>query len=467
MFDDEQWNDYLARCDCLSLTANRYVRDSWEKPSRMVGTHAKENVVSFVPSRKLRGKTYSTESRSAERSFLTLCEFNDDVLVALDQPDPVQIYKTIKNSRKRWSSYTPDALILTRAGPRVVEVKTADKVSELLRNNPEDWQKSEDDQFVFKPAYEAFEKLGIQHVVYVYDSADRYLIENLDLLLLARNRAASLPFDEERLRKVLRGAYAVSLQELMKALDLEEVTPLVHAIDRGLLAADLKHQRILDLENCLVSSNQKLLEHAIELFHERQIYRDGLVQSEKIEYVPTLAAAERALYQLDRVRSGESGRSIRRWRQKIEDGRRNNLNDFQSLIPKTHLRGNRTLKIPTVVETCLMDFLLDTFIKAQGLSIYRGYKQYEALAKESHPEFRPVSRQTFSCRLNRIPGEIVGQARGGATEKLMQWRPQPHRKSATSKLLLRGSWLRWIIIWLISFWCCFHGLAKFISKGLG
>lgn len=425
MFDDEQLNGYLAKYDNFSETAERYVRDSWEKPSRMVGAQAKENVVSFVPSRKLRGRTYSTESRSPERAFLTLCEFDDDVLVALDQPDPVQIYKTIKNGSKRWSSYTPDALILTQAGPRVVEVKTADTVSNLVKSNPEDWYKSDDDQIVFKPAYDAFDKLGIQHVVYVYNSADRYLIENLDLILLARNRAASFSLDESRLRRVLRESFAVNLQDLMKALDLEDVTPLVHAIDRGLLAADLKRQRLLDLENCLVSLNESLLNQAIELSHERQIYRDGLAQSEDIESVPTLAAAERAIYQLEQVRSGASNRSIRRWKQQIEVGRTINLSDFQSLIPKNHLRGNRNRKIPTVVEMCLMDFLLDTFIKAQGLSIYRGYKHYEALARESHPEFRAVSRQTFSNRLKRIPGEIVGQARGGNRKANAMAAPTP------------------------------------------
>jgi transposase InsO family protein len=413
MFDDEQLDGYLARYDNLPETADRYVRASWEKPSRMVGTHAKDNLVSFVPSRKLRGGTYSTESRSPERAFLTLCEFNDEVLVALDQPDPVQIHKTIKNGSKRWSSYTPDALILTPGGPRVVEVKAAETVAKLLKRYPDDWEGSDDNQVVFKPAYNAFAKLGIQHVVYVYSSADRYLIENLDLILLARHHAASVSLDENRVRSVLEDAFAVSLHELMKELDLTEVTPLVHAIDRGLLAADLKRHRIVDLENCLVSLNENLLEQAIELINEQQIYRDGLVQSEGIELVPTLAAAERALYRLEQVQSGISSRNVRRWKRLIELGQHSNLSDFQSLIPRQHLRGNRSRKLPTVVEECLMDFLMGTYIKAQGLSRYRGYKQYEARAQESHPQFRAVSFQTFLIKLKRIPGEIFGQARGG------------------------------------------------------
>lgn len=413
MFDEEQLNGYLAGCKNLSLTAARYINDSWQNPSRMVGTHARENVVSFVPSRKLMGRTYSTESRSPERAFLTLCEFNDDVLVALDQPDPVQINKTIKNGSKRWSSYTPDALILTRSGPRVVEVKPASAVAKFLESNPDDWHESEKGEIVFKPALEAFADLGIQHVVYVYKAEDRYLIENLNLILLARDCETSLSLNEKLLQEVLRGSFAVSIAELMNKLGMEDVTPLVHAVDRGLLAADLKQQRIVDLENCLVSLNKDVLEHAIEFVNERKIYRDGLAKTEDIELVPTLDAAEKALYRLEQVRSGILNRNVRRWKRLIEVGQTRNLSAFQSLIPRQHLSGNRSPKIPTVVEKCLKDFLLNTFIKAQGLSIYRGYKQYQALAKESHPEFRAVSRPTFAARLERIPAEIVGRARGG------------------------------------------------------
>lgn len=62
MHTENELHNYLYRSGYnLSLTTIDYIRQSWINPSRMVGAYAQSNVVSFVPSRKLNGKTYSTE----------------------------------------------------------------------------------------------------------------------------------------------------------------------------------------------------------------------------------------------------------------------------------------------------------------------------------------------------------------------------------------------------------------------
>lgn len=413
MFSENEIYEYIYTKHTLSATAADYVLQSWRNPSRMVGTHAKNNVVSFVPIKKLKGSTYSTESRLPERGFLTLCEFDDDVLCPLDQPDPIQIQRTRKNGTKYWSGYTPDAVILTRKGPRVVEVKPEDVVEDFLINRAADWQRNESGNIIYKPAFEAFAQLGLEHVVYVYKHEDRFLIENLDVILLAREHDFVDSLNEIRLKKIMNDSFAMTLHDLMVKLGLTNVTSLILAVDRGLLAADLKQHRLIDAKNCLVSLNNDLLEHAIELRNKQRVYWDGLAESSDLKSIPRLSSAEHALKKLEKIESGKSSRSVRRWKSQIRDGVVGGLSEFQSLIPLTHLSGNRERKIPAVVDKFLTDFLLNDFIQKQGLSIYRGYKQYQDLALEEHPQFNPVSRQTFTTRLNQIPAEIIGFARGG------------------------------------------------------
>jgi transposase InsO family protein len=413
MFSENETHEYLYVQHKLLATASDYVLECWKNPSRMVGTHAENNVISFVPSKKLNGSTYSTESRLPERAFLTLCEFDDDVICALDQPDPIQIQRTRKNGTKYWDGYTPDAVILTRNGPRVVEVKPEDVVQDFLINRAADWQRSEFGDIVYRPAQEAFAKLGLEHVVYVYKHQDRFLIENLDVILLAREHGVVELLDERHLKKLMSNTFALTLRDLMAKLRLTDITPLVLAIDRGLLAADLKQHRLIDAGNCLVSLNGDLLAHAIELCNKQRVYWDGLAESWDLKLMPRLSSAEHALKKLKKIEEEKSSRSIRRWKNQIKIGVANNLSEFQSLIPMSHLCGNRNRKIPAVVDEFLTEFLLKEFISKQGLSIYRGYKQYEDLAIESHPQFRPVSRQTFTKRLDQIPAEVIGYARGG------------------------------------------------------
>ena len=418
MATENELNDYLLRGGHnLSNVAMEYIRCCWDRPSRMVGTEADGNMVSFVPSRKLDGRTYSTESRSPERAFLILCEFDDDVLFALDQPDPIQIQRTYKNGVKRWGSYTSDSLVLSKSGPRVVEVKAASDIAKYLVNNPDDWKRCESGEIVYRPAREAFAKLGLLHVVYVYNQSDRFLVDNLDLMLLARGHEEVQIVDEKRLKNVMRKAFAMTLYELWIKLKLSSMTPLIHAIDRGLLMADLKQSRLSDAKNCLVSLNADLLEHAIELHNKNKVYWDGLAGSSDLKKIPTLNSAEKAIEKLKKIDSEPSSRNIRRWKQKIKAGAESNLSEFQSLIPLDHLRGNRMRKIPTVVDELLMDYLLDTFIKRQGLSLYRGYIDYTERALRAHPQFRPVSRRTFTRRFEQIPGEVIGAARGGKRQR--------------------------------------------------
>ena len=110
MHTENELHDYLivAATTCRWLPSNTFARvgsihQGWW------GTHAQKQCDFLCAQPKTQWQTYSTESRSPERAFLTLCEFDEDVICALDQPDPIQIQQTIKNGIKRWGGYTPEA----------------------------------------------------------------------------------------------------------------------------------------------------------------------------------------------------------------------------------------------------------------------------------------------------------------------------------------------------------------------
>ena len=75
MFKEIEFRRYCTFEQQLSKEAINYIQMVRENPpSRMVGTHAKRNIVSFYPSQKM-GHTISTESRGPEKSFAILCEY--------------------------------------------------------------------------------------------------------------------------------------------------------------------------------------------------------------------------------------------------------------------------------------------------------------------------------------------------------------------------------------------------------
>ncbi|MDO6423056.1 integrase catalytic domain-containing protein [Saccharophagus degradans] len=394
----EAGKDYLTGC---------YMGDG----ARLVGTHARRNIVSWVPSEKLNDKTFSTESMGPERALNTLMQFKKHVLWYGDQPEPVDVIRTIKNSRKRRGTYIGDGIALSTFGPSVYEAKTKSKIEELLEENPNDWLRNENGEVIYKPARDAFSKLGIKHKVFVYSSEQQVHIANLNQILWAR-QSHHVSIDPQMLNKVMRNKFAVTLEELRGLLKLDSITPLIKAIDTGLLFIDIENQLIGDTENCLVSTTKPLLEHAVEIRKKNLVYQKGFASSKDVELVPTLKSAEKALEKLNAIKEGKSSRSVRRWKVQIKEGEKKGLSPFQSLIPKYH-RCGKSRKLNIKVEKFLMDYLLNDFIYRQGMSFYRGHCDYYFLAEGKHPEFEPVTRKTFTLRYYTIPPEIAAEARGG------------------------------------------------------
>lgn len=110
MLKDFDLEGYLERQQGLTLKGRDFTQKTAESPSRMVGEYARKNVVGFPYSEKA-GVTLSIESRGPEGGFFDLCEYEEDVILPLDQVEPITIMKTDKNRKLRPYSYTADALV--------------------------------------------------------------------------------------------------------------------------------------------------------------------------------------------------------------------------------------------------------------------------------------------------------------------------------------------------------------------
>lgn len=397
----------------LHPRAKQYIQATrTSAPSRMVGTHAKSNLVSWRISAKTR-LSVSLESRSAETAFFILSEYDDNVLELWEQPEPIKIRRHDRNGRQRAYSYTPDFLLLTKTGPCLIEVKTESSVEELIKKIPLDWISKEDGEVAFTPAERVFNEIGLNYRVFVYSNHLRYRVANTELILQARS--SDQPYSDicDKVESALRERCVWTLDELRRSLGLNDFTSLVRLIDKGEIAADLDESLISEPEGFLISKTTGLLKAGKTLLDAGKI--SASVNSDRLHVakIPTTRDAEMALRRLSAINSGVASRSVRRWKLLVAEGHKKGLSPLQALLPKYYLSGNRTRKVPEIVDGFLVNYLKDCHADLAGISKYRSYVQYRVLAAEALPDFEPVSQKTFSIRLGSIPAESIAQRRGG------------------------------------------------------
>jgi len=430
MLSEMEYKKYTIFEHQLSQQAREYITTvRTSEPSRMVGTQARTNLSSWLPS-TLMNQTISLESKSAEFSFVMLGTYLKWFIEIWDQPEPEKVYKTNKNGVKYYGSYTPDFLILKNEGPVIVEVKLRSEVNKLIEKNPIDWIRLDNGEAVYVPAMERFKELGLAFKVFEYDSSLRYQVANISLLLGSREaRKYSVEFVEE-VDRVFKNSFCWILSDLKKELGLGCYTYLVQLIDDGVLKVDIKNDLITQFESCVVTRSEELLAHSREAAFSKQIYTDNLLTSVSIAKVPSEREAEAAIHKLERINRGEKSRSVRRWIKQKQDGQNQQLTEFQALLPSYYLKGNRRRKVNKVVDEYLTNYLSDVHASASGISIYRSFINYKSLARKEHLLYDPVCRKTFTRRIAKIPAEVIALKRGG--------KRMANAVSAPSDPLVRG-----------------------------
>ena len=405
--------DHYKRSHGLALSAIDYidtVRNS--EPSRMVGIHAKNNICSSIFSDKM-GHTISLESRTAEKCFFLMSEYDDQVLEIWEQPQPVKIQRTDKNGISRPGSYTADFLLLTTNGPVVVEVKPEKTLSELTTTKPNDWICDSNNRFKYVPAVSLFNEIGVPHEIFCYKNNHANLAANIELLLGSRSAPDYDAKIVTSLHSVFDECFYWHFSALRERLDLKNYTPLIQLCDKRIIYGDIHKYLLSNPENFVVTQDPELLSEANKIVSVKSIYEPGVEEGLALDRVPSEKAARTALERIKIVNSQSQDRSARRWRAMVKNGQKIGLSPFQVLLSKDYAKGNRRTKVNDTVREFLFSYLRSTHSKSQGLSDYRSYIQYKNLATDNHPQHDPVCKTTFNSYLNYLPQTLVAKGRGG------------------------------------------------------
>lgn len=412
MLKDFDLEGHLERQQGLTLKGRDFIQKTVESPSRMVGEHARKNIIGFPYSEKA-GVTLSIESRGPEGGFFDLCEYEDDVILPLDQVEPITIMKTDKNRKLRPYSYTADALVFREDYFEVVEVKTTEDVDKLVKEQPDNWKRKDDGTVDFVPARLAFQEMGIRFRVFEYNAKMARLILNIRMLLWSRDHVAKEFISKADLDKAFAQSFCWTLSELREHLELKDFTPLIHCIDRGELFIDMTRSLMPEPKGCVVGRSPLYLELGYTSLKQGAIFDDGQLISLEVCKFPSEKEAERALEKMELLKGEFANRSTRRWLKAISDGKEVGLSEFQSLLTNYPNSGNRTRRPFIDVENFLYSYVRKEHPWKLGISIYRSYVNYRVDAKIAHPLYNPVSKPTFVKRLDAIPPEEIALIRGG------------------------------------------------------
>lgn len=412
MFSDIELHRYMLSEHQLTAAAQNYIIETRSsEPSRMVGKNANTNVCSWIVSEKMMSSTVSVESRSAERAFYLMCEYDDRILEIWPQCPAQKIEKYDKNGRLIKGSYTPDFLILTKDGPRVIEVKTRDGVDKLIETHPGNWK----DSFgviSYDPAVHAFESIGLPHNVFVFENFHGCKVENLYSMIRSRSKPNEYEGLIAALDELFDESFYWSLAELKDRLLLTSYTGLFQLFDKGVLFFDIDNVFLTSPQSVIVVRTLSLLDEA-KTISSKKITITASTNSISFCEVPSEKYAQEALERLARIDAGESSRSVRRWKSNIVAGLAVGLTRFQSVISKKYFSGNRRARINNTIMDFLINYLVDVHSELPGLSKYRSYCKYKDLASVAHPDFDPVSWRTFYLNLSKIPAFIIALGRGG------------------------------------------------------
>lgn len=412
MLSTEELNLYFDSHQ-LSHTARTYiehVRNS--PPSRRIGDGATKNVCTWFSSQKM-GFSLGVESATVEGAYLLDCEYDHAVLEIWEQPEPINIRKTIKGGKKRNDSYTPDFLVLHKDGPLIVETKPESEAVALVARNPDDWAQTANG-FDYHPAFSAFDALGLRFKV-VALNANVVRQANISLMLQARETMPRV--DAEilaRCKKLLRKSAALTLTELSRQLQLEDYTSLIALIAHRRLFASINEELLSQPSSSYISLTDEIAEvlRATRSSNAAK-FPSSSTESVAITSAPTERDAKHSLDRLERIHSGENSRSVRRWKLLVVKGEAEGKTPFESLLPKLSNSGNKRRRINAAVKEYLVEFLNEHWKTIARLKITKAHRSYRVRAETVHPGHPPVSRQTFQHYVQLLDPVSTARARGG------------------------------------------------------
>jgi hypothetical protein len=369
-----------------------------------------------------------------EHSFLIEYEYSDSVIEFWDQPEPVTVERS-DGKQSITAPYTADVLLLTRAGPRAIQIKSEDELCKLVAEEPTHWIRNESG-YQFVPAETSFFKYGIQHEV--HSSALLNPIRQSNLRLLLTTREQEYRADESlnaAIDRAFRSTSILTLQHLADELSMIDVTPLLQLLDRELLFGNLDRYLLGLRGSALIARYPALL----DIFHDdstHTILAQPAVTAEttKIRRVPSEAAAKRGLELLSLIKNNSTDREVYRVKSRMKDRIASGFSRLEAACPNYGGRGNRTKRVSEDHEQFIVKAINTFYASEKKPTMRQAHIAYMAQIQNDNAPFHPVAEPTFRERILRVDPPKLAYKRGGRRMRNAAAPPTPISSRGTVPL---------------------------------
>lgn len=414
-FGPLELNQYLSARH-ISGAAADYVRRSTAGLSRDVRPSGHSSCVVEFQSFKT-GCTVSTESRTGELPYAFELDYDESVMAYFEQPPAVEVRRHTKRGYRRLTRYTPDFLVLGKDGPRVVQVKLRSELESIVVGK-KDWVKQEDGSFQDLAAAEALEAIGLKHVVAAIDEADQLRAANLGLMLRAL-REKNAADDESLVARVsthMQQRGLLPLAELAHAIGQRDLTALIRLVARHRLHTDIGRYSLTHPETCLVAREPALLnEDYVDAWQQLKLEFGNRSSGTAKQYdLPLEKHLKKGLAALEKLRTGMTGRTARRWRAKIRKAKDEGVDAVVALSRDYMKRGNRKSKRPEQVELAT-EYIRTSWAGEEKPSPPALYRNFKLTAEDALPMAKPLSKKSFYGVLDRVGPSLAFQRGGNRT----------------------------------------------------
>lgn len=396
-------------------------------PERLVGRVRKRNIIFEVPLPRFHA-VLQAESGSGEYPLLLRLAADLTLVAIFDQPTslPVQIVDSIGRQTRTW--YTADYLVAQQGKVIAYEVKADSELEDLCRSRPSDWINASG-SYKYRPAFDAFALLGIEHIVVATSQLSGILSDNLRTLVSVK-KETSQPW-HQRIRKIalelVQHHHVIRIGGILDHAESDDATPILQLIAEGRIHADLEGALLSFPREVWVASSASLAKGCTQSQSElsRALKAAGSDACGDLcppryagVFAMRYALATTGVNNREVENAGEqqlcSPRTVRRYQKLLRDAQGNP----KVLIPSWNKCGRTGRRTSEMHHTYLAQYIHNARSSPSHKSIDGEYAKYQIAFEKDRAQIgcsheRPISKRTFYRRWKSLSGKARDAAGEG------------------------------------------------------